>query len=275
MRRRLLLHLALPLVGPTLASAQYDPVLHRSWTLLDSHLLIEVVADAPGQVQVLRGRPGQLEVTARSTFGFPGFALTDDFRPSLRLSALGATDVQFLVVVPERVSVALRLPDGAIDLGPARNGRSFSWQATGPAAAQAPRLPGGPPPELPHGLVLVYAAGRAPTQVDIPDLTAVRGLQVRLGGDQFRVAATRPLDVRPGSGRRLSLRLDGEPLDLVLFVPAGGGRFEVTSGATRLVEGSGGDMRSLCGGSAVHGVAGEGIWLRLDPAAGCGRGKER
>jgi hypothetical protein len=107
--------------GYNYATAEDAP---RSWilgtsyhpdtaTFLEDRLVVAVHAEAPGELQVVRGQRGRIEVAARSRDGFAGFGLGGSYTRQLRLTAVGSDEVQYLVVVPEHVAVSVQLPSGA------------------------------------------------------------------------------------------------------------------------------------------------------------------
>ena len=253
--------------APAVHAQEWD-VTRRSYTFLDDRLIINVIADASGELQVVRGELGRVEVAARSNDGFPGFGIGGDITRELRLTAVGADRVQFLVVVPEHVRVTVRVPGGGETTlaSRAQSGR-YTWQP--PGAELAGPAPNAPMlPTLPGGLYLVHMTRFAPTVVDVPDLTAVRSIAVRFEGVEFRVAASRPLALSPGSGERLELRVGGEPLDLVFFVPRATASFQLRSGPVRLIETVAGQPRALCGGAVIQKPTPSQDWLTLYPEQG-------
>jgi hypothetical protein len=237
-------------LGSAPAWAQQDVVRH-SYTFFDRHITIDVAGPASGSLQVVRGESGRIDVAARSPEGVPGFALGGQRRDQLRLSAVGATATDFMVVVPENVVVNVRLP-GQAEVAPAEPHlptATWRWEAvspagTGDAPAPAPApaaAPTGyfsttavPPLAAPFGQHLAYAAHAAPALVDLPSLDAVRSITVIVTGDHFRLHSSRPLMLRPGAASHLELRLAGEPVDVTLHVPAGA-RFRVTAGDATLL----------------------------------------
>ena len=284
--KRILTALTLAVVLPGAVNAQRD-VTRRSYTFLEDRLVVAVHAEAPGELQVVRGQRGRVEVAARSRDGFAGFGLGGDYTRQLRLTAVGSERVQYVVVVPEHVAVSVQLPRGGVsdltdsdgvqvyrwgDAGaadyPARSGSNVFPDAlgeghTGQHAPSADVLP-----TTLSGLYVVHSADRAPALVDVPDLASVRSLSVRVEGSDFRVAATRPLALRPGSTGHVEVRVSGEPLDLVFFVPRSAGAFELRSGSARLAQVAGGRPHSPCSGSIVQQPTAHQYWLTLFPASG-------
>lgn len=267
------------LVPDTALVAQDYEVSRQSWTFLDRRLVINVVGTAPGELQLVRGGRGRIEVAARSDFGFPGFGLGGNFTRELRLTAVGADQVQFLVVVPERVTVSIRLPDGGRASLPTRAAHgSWEWGAAaardgvtapGSRASSSPADDGLPLlPTLPGGMYLLHSGRWAPSTVNVPDLRSVRTLSVRFEGSDFRVAASRPLALTVGSDPALELRLAGEPLDIVLYVPRGNASFDLRSGDTRLAQLRSGRAEALCGNVTVQRPTAVQDWLTFHPVDG-------
>lgn len=254
------------LLLPHAAASQESDITRRTFRFLDDRLVVTVVGEAPGQLNVLRGEPGRLEVAGRSTDGFTGFGLGGTLTRELRLTAIGAEHVRFLVVVPERVRVTLRLPDGhTATLSTLSAAGAYRWGAIAGTAGEdtldlAPTTQG--------GLYVVHATPWAPSVVDVPDLTAIRSLSLRFEGSEFRVAASRPLAVTRGHSGRLEIRVTGEPLDLVLYVPRGRNHFLLRSGSVRLAEAFGGRARALCGNVALHRPTPAQEWLTFHPQDG-------
>lgn len=102
-----------------------------SFLFLDHELTIDVLADAPGVVRIIRGRPGRIEVSGSSSGGVVGFGLASRQFPELALTAVEAERVIYLVVVPEGTYVRLRLPDRDVaeTLGALENAGTFEWGA--------------------------------------------------------------------------------------------------------------------------------------------------
>ena len=264
-----LITVAVALAAAPGVHAQEWDVTRRTYTFLEDRLVINIIADAGGELQVVRGELGRVEVAARSNDGFPGSGLGGEITRELRLTAVGADRVQFLVVVPEHVRVTIRTPGGAESslASRAQSGR-YTWQPQPNvdavvAAPDTPMLP-----TLPGGLYLLHTTRFAPTIVDVPDLTAVRSIAVRFEGPEFRVAASRPMAITPGGGERLELRVAGEPIDLVLYVPRATASFQLRSGPVRLIESVAGQPRALCGGVVIQKPTLVQDWLTLYPEQG-------
>lgn len=267
--KRILAALTLAVALPATAEAQRD-VTRRAYTFLEDRLIVAVHAEAPGELQVVRGQRGRIEVAARSSDGFAGFGLGGHVTRRLSLTAVGSYEVQYLVVVPEHVHVSVILPHGGSADVPYRDGiASYSWGLDGslsgsPAYDDTPIVP-----SLAGGLYVVHSGrGRAPSLVDIPSLTSIRSISVRVEGDDFQVAATRPLALKPGSEGHMLIRVEGSPLDLVFFVPRNAAAFQLRSGSQRLADVSGGQPRSYCGSTVLQQPGPNQVWLTLFPTDG-------
>lgn len=248
---------------PLQAAAQEYQTTRRSYTFMHDRLTVTVSPGAAGELHVIRGERGRVEVAARSDDGFPGFGLSGSPFRELRLTAPGAERVQYLVVVPSRVSVSVQLPGDHSSRSVSMDGGTFRWGATETLEELPPIQP-----TTASGLYVAIARTWAPRTVDVPDLSAVRSLSVRVEGGEFRVAASRPLEITPGDRSRLELQVTGDPVDVVLYVPAGTNGFELVSGGTRLAEVWNGRPRSGCSGVVVQAPTDHQRWLTLHPANG-------
>lgn len=247
------------------AGAQESDVTRRAWTFLEDRLRITVVGEAAGALQLVRGEPGRVEVAARSDEGLPGFGLGGTLTRELRLTSVGASDVRFLVVVPDRVLVTLELPGGDTRvLSSTASAASFDWGERGTDTFRTDALPLAP--TLANGLYLVHATRWAPAAVDIPDARGVRSISVRFEGADFRIAATRPLALRDGDRRRLVLSLPGEPIDLVLYVPRGAATFVLRAEDVVIAELLGGRARTRCSGVIIQRPTPAQEWLTFHPS---------
>lgn len=300
--------LALAAVLPGAAEAQHD-VTRRAFTFLEDRLVVAVHAEAPGELQVVRGQRGRVEVAARSRDGFAGFGLSGDFTRRLRLTAVGSDAVQYLVVVPEHVAVTVELPRGGSAHVPDRDGiATYRWgddsrdrPTAGPTRDSRDARDSDDPSrnddnrddrdrddrgrddfdapldgDMPltattaGGLYVVHSGsrGRVPSLVDVPSLASVRSLAVRIEGSEFRVAASRPLSLRQGNEGHMVIRIDGEPLDLVLFVPRGSSGLQLRSGDQRIADVTGGRPRAYCGSTVVQQPTPNQYWLTVFPSGG-------
>ena len=279
--KQILTAIALAALLPAAASAQRD-VTRRAYTFLEDRLVVAVHAEAPGELQVVRGQRGRVEVAARSRYGFAGFGLGGDYTRQLSLTAVGSDEVQYLVVVPEHVYVRVQLPNGGTADVPGRDGVStYRWgdafndramrgDDRGRDYADVPMTADLPiPPTTASGLYIVHAGGRrAPSLVNVPDLASVRSLSVRIEGSDFRIASSRPLALRPGDEDHMVVRVDGEPLDLVLYLPRGTSGFQLRSGSLRVADVTAGRPRSYCGSTVVQQPTPSQNWLTVFPSSG-------
>jgi hypothetical protein len=212
--------------------------------------------------------------------------------------------LHYLVVVPERVAVRVRLPDGqAVSMTPRQQHASYSWgesdtatataaaplqpttagaawlepAAAAPlhptaAAAARPELAGAAAaplhPTTAGGLFIAHRQTWAPQVVDVPALASVRSIGVRFEGGEFRVAASRPLVVEPGSRTHMELNVAGEPIDLVLYVPRGRAAFTLRSGDVRIAESVGDRPRAICSNVVIHRPTADQSWFTFFPQAG-------
>ena len=105
------LSLALATAVAAPAAAQSD-VARRSFTFFGSDLTIVILDHTAGQLRLVRGSAGRVEVAARAPGGFSGFGLSSaDGR--LRLASTGAYSVDYIVFVPDNVRVQVQTPDKA------------------------------------------------------------------------------------------------------------------------------------------------------------------
>lgn len=132
---------ALLLGGAGDGSAQVLPVPaaeRQLFAFVGKDLTVHVQADVPGSLQLLRGEPGRIEAAGRAPAGFVGAGLARVPRHQLNLTAVGADDVDYLVVVPAGVRVRLRLPDRDLAevFGVLQDAASYSWGTTVAPAPQ-------------------------------------------------------------------------------------------------------------------------------------------
>lgn len=253
------------------ASAQQDGVMREAYTFLSNDLTIEVRADAPGELRVVRGQAGRLEVAARAGRGIAGAGLAGTERDRLELTGVGVDRVAYLVVVPEDARVRVRLPDrvAAETLGTMQQTASYRWNIAGPGrpspgGAGGAGLGGTPAPDRMH---IAYAGGATPRLVTLPSLDGVRTLTVRWQGDRFRIETERPMNIQPGRSDAVEIRAAGEPQDIVLVVPRRAGPFELRlDGSTALVID---DRRAaaLCEPLIEQRLDGERRWFTFTPDA--------
>lgn len=259
--KKISLALVAAVLIPVPADAQRD-VSRRSFTFLDDRLVVAVHAETPGQLQVLRGQRGLIEVAARAPDGFAGFGLGGEYTPELSLTAIGSSDVQYVVVVPQHVAVSVKLPGGATQSVPGTSGlATYRW---GDGSATAARPVSAPS----DGLFVVHAGGPVPALVDVPGLASVRSISVRVEGSDFRITANRPLSLTPGRPDHFLIDVTGDPLDLVVFVPRGTARFELRSGSSRIADLAFGRIRGYCSGTVIQQPRPNSDWLTVFPVDG-------
>jgi hypothetical protein len=255
----------------------------RSWVFLDNRLDVAVLTAAPGTLHVVRGERGRIEVASRSTGdGFAAFGLGGGHTRQLSLTGAGTDMLHYLVVVPERVAVRVRLPDGqTVSMTPRQQHASHSWGESDSATAAARLEPTAAAPLHPTaaaaaplqpttagGLFVAHRQTWAPRVVDVPDLASVRSIAVRFEGGEFRVAASRPLVVEAGSRSHMELNVAGEPIDLVLYVPRGRATFTLRSGDVRIAESVGDRPRAICSNVVIHRPTADQSWFTFYPQAG-------
>lgn len=230
---------ALVLAVITPAGGQEWDVTRRRFTFIDTRLTIEVAVESSGTLRLIRGMAGHLEVAGRARNGFTGFALGDRNVPELRLSALGADRVEYLVVVPENVRVRVKLPDRLLaeTFGTTQDGATYEWEAMvmeeEPSRELPVRVPSPASDPLPArfnetvplpsptpGMFATYNDDAAPQVVAFTSAELLGRLTVRLEGDRFRIASSRPMSLDRGDPRLLEIRPAGEPMDFVIVVPS-------------------------------------------------------
>jgi hypothetical protein len=250
-------------VGPAAVQAQEYDVSRRAYPFLDERLLVLVETEVPGTLRVVRGGRGQVEVAGRARDGFVGFGMGGEVSRQLRLTAVGGGNVEYLIVVPDRVRVSVQLPDRqGTDVAPRQQSAVFRWGASTDSGTESVMLP------THNGMYQVHVSDWAPAFVDIPDLAAVRSISVRFGPGDFRIASSRPLALGGGSSRAgITLSVSGEPTALVLNVPTGTA-FSVRAGGRTLVSSSGGRPVSNCSGVAVQQPTREQVWFNFHPQGG-------
>lgn len=250
--------------------AQGAGVERRSFTYLGSRLTVQVRDSVPGVVRLARGQGGEVRVLARARGGFATAALDTDGPDELNLTSVGARRVEYLVVVPSRVRVEVRLPGKDVDedFGRLSSTATFSWEGVEAPATErgaAPTTPDAPTTATPF---LAYEGSRAPARVEIPVPGRIRTLTVRIEGDRFRVTASRPLEVSPGDAAVLEIDPARGGLDVGVELPAGLGAFTLRiGGATALVVESG-RARALCAPVTSQRLADGVRVFTFDPGSG-------
>lgn len=248
MRKAVLATLFLVAAAPL--HAQEDNVVRRIFTFLDSRLTVDVLVESPGVLRMIRGEAGEVQVAARASRGFAGFGLAGRGDNELKLTALGADHVEYLVIVPERVRVSVRMPDRyrAETFASTSDNATFIWDATGeardrvaaaaarpdaeprlPDAARADRtaqaapernrVPADEAVEPGYAYFTAYAGAPVPELISLPETERISSVTVRVEGERFRIDASRPMRLTPGDPRVLEIRPEGEPMHIVIYLP--------------------------------------------------------
>lgn len=253
------------------------PVAGQEWLVsrerfryIGTRLTIDVVSEAPGTLRLIRGQDGWVAVAGRVPVGFTAAGLTDD--DHLTLSAAGTGPVDYMVTVPEGVWVVVRLPDRSRTeaIGGHTRLRTLEWGEAVAAAEVDARSEVSvlPSEELGTGLFTTYTAPLAPRAIAIPDLAAIRNVTVRTGGTRFRIGASRPLSLEPGSPNRFEIRPTGDPMDLVIEVPDGTAAFELTAAGLPALTLEGGELNPRCGPLTRQWLSDGRQWVTFTPVDG-------
>lgn len=295
MKRTAILTLMLVVAAATRGTAQEWDVARRQYAFIDNRLDIDVVVESAGTLRLIRGMPGSVEVAGRARNGFTGFALGDRNVPELRLSAVGADRVEYLVVVPENVRVRIKIPGRPVAevFGSTRDAASYEWPAlpveddadrgrsgapsptsTAPAPSEAPaeqlptRFTPPPAPSATPGMFTTYAHDVPPEVVTFPRTEVLGTLTVRLEGDRFRIAASRPLGLQRGDPRMVEIRPVGEPMDVVIVIPVWTTDFVVEVGGSPAFAVSSGRPMALCTPVTEQLLEGGRLWYTFSPVEG-------
>lgn len=112
-----------------------------SFTLTGNDLTIQVDAESPGTLVVMRGESSRVRIRARAEGGLAGFALPDRGRARLQLAGAATGGLTYLVVVPPRARVLVRLPGRTLpeSLRTLQDTGTFRWEAADPDAQDGPR----------------------------------------------------------------------------------------------------------------------------------------
>lgn len=246
-------------------SAQDWGVSRRRFTFLDNEVTVEVLADVPGTLQIVRGEPGSLDVAGRANGGITSFALGGRDGSTLRLSVVGGQQAEFMVVIPEDAHLRVRLPNrGSGDLGSARPGGTFTWagrddvqQAAIADAVTNFRGLGGP----------AYSAANAPLRLSIPRLTAVRNVSVRTGSSAFDVSGSQILSA-VSNGSDVVVTTGDQPDAIVINVPAGTRDFTLSLGGRTALVIRGPEVTSYCEPLTEQILGRTRHWFNFTPQAG-------
>jgi hypothetical protein len=266
--------LAVALATPV--SAQQWQVAREQFAFAGRQLTIHVQAETEGSLRIIRGGAGYVRVSGRSEDGMTAAGLTAD--EHLTLTGIGIGPLEYVVSVPERVRVTVRLPDRARQeaLGGMHRSGTFAWQATAgwtgePASTWVPDAD----PGMGHpSAYTVYVDDLAPETVGLPELANVRSLTVRIEGDRFRIAASRPLTLAQGSRHQVEIRPGGPPLEVIVTVPTGSRRFDLLAGGQSVLTMEDGEVVIRCASSTRQWLSDGRRWVTFVPVAGaleCGQ----
>lgn len=270
MRYALALLLVLAVAGP--AHAQEWQVARESFAFAGNRLTILVDAETPGTLRIIRGGPGSVRVASRAPEGFTAAGLGE--RDELVLSSAGSGPVDYMVAVPERVWVQVRLPGHTFGESVASRSRSrtFQWGDSswghGPPTAHEPVPSWLPPVDGDASLQTTFTRDLAPPVVSLPDLSNIRSVSVRVEPGPFRVMATRPLSIARGVTDLLEIRPGGPPLDLVITVPEGTRQFRLTAAGLSALVLEGDSLTALCSPVTDQRLSDGRRWLTFNPVDG-------
>jgi hypothetical protein len=248
-------------------AAQGSDVHRQVFTFLGRGLVIDVDVDAPGELRIVRGQRGRVEVAARAQDGFTAASLAKRGGDRLSLTAMGGERVEYLVAVPSDIRVQVRLPDRHVSevFGSLQSSSRYTW---GAAEGLGPETRGAFTDAAPTGRFSVHSAATAPRSIRLANPAAIRTVTVRWEGDRFDVTADRHLDLLPGSSQTLEIAPNGAPLDLVLSIPRGTRDFVLeVGGATALVL-RGGQVTTLCTPLMDQRLDGGRRWFTFTPQHG-------
>jgi hypothetical protein len=248
------------------ASAQERAVNRRLFTFLDTKVTVEVLADAPGTLQVVRGEPGQIDVAARVRGGISAFALGGRSGDNLRLTALGGETAEFIVVVPEDVYLRVRLPNNkAGELASTRPGGTFTWAGTSGAdgdISEPIALP------KPSGPVIAHTAPRAPRVLNVTRLNAVRTVTLRVESGRFEVGGNRYMRVVNGNSENVEVRTGDESEDVIITIPSATRDFSLKLGGRTALVVRGAEISTYCEPMTEQLLGAGRRWYTFAPEAG-------
>jgi hypothetical protein len=259
---------AATLVAAGHARAQEYEVTRRQFTFFDNSLTVEVVADMPGQLQVVRGEPGRIEVAARVPGGIPAFAMGGRENDKLRLTAVGGSHADFVVIIPEDATVRVQLPDrhghqvkslqrsGKYTWGDGSEGSTRSNQGS----AKASPVPAGP--------TTAYSNAMAPRLVNVTKMNSVRTVSVRFEGGNFNVAGTRYMSVQDGDPNNIEVRTSDDVQDVIVTVPVGTSSFTLKLAGKTAMNVVGAEIRTYCDPLTEQDLGAGRRWYTFTPEMG-------
>ena len=256
--------LAAALLGAALPCAAQN-VTRRQFTYLNGDITIEVLADMPGTLQVVRGEPGIIDVSSRVPGGLGQAALGGTYEDKLRLSAVGGTQAQFIVSVPEDISLHVVLPNHRSGtVGSMRPGGTFKWAGTASAnvgqAQTAPVQPTEP--------TVGYAGDVAPHTLAVPQLANVSSFTVRLESSSFQVGGNHFMSVANGGSDNVEVRTGTEPEELFVTIPAGTRDFTLKLGGHTALVVRGMEVTTYCEPVTDQTLGDGQRWFTFAPDAG-------
>ena len=253
--------------------AQENQIMRRAWDFFERQLTIEVVTDAPGELQVIRSREARIEVAANAGAGVAAAVLGGWRHDELTLTAAGAERAVYIVTVPERSSVLIRLPGRGDQLLQPRPVQSFHWDGRAPAQAseEAGAAGGAIVPLLPpnaDGMYVTFSAAKAPAVIRVESLESVTSLSVRFAYGDFRIAAPRPLSLIRGTSDDVTLRLDGPAQNLVLDIPRFTAHLTIIADGREILRVRNGSVEKPCGPLVDQTLDNDRRWIELTPRDG-------
>ena len=246
-------------------SAQERGVARREFPFFDHHLTIEVDAEIPGKLQVVRGEIGRIEAAGRVPGGIATFALGGREGDRLRVSALGGEEASFVVVVPEDASVRVRLPNrDAHHVNTLSSGGTYSWQGKQSSMRPAASIAMPAPPSS----TVAYSNIVAPRILNVAKLTSLRMVNIRFEGPTFQVAGTQWMSVKSGTPNHVEVQPGDDVQDITVSVPLGTRSFELRLAGRMALQMNGGEIRVYCE-PVTEQSFGEGRrWFTFTPSAG-------
>jgi hypothetical protein len=229
------------------AAAQEYQVSRRVYPFFASNLTIEVRTRSPGSLEILRGGRGRIEVAGRATNSVLGYAPPRLPGEPLRLTALGGSEVHYLVIVPEGIRLNVMLPDRAY-AEPAVNEPAavYEWGPEPEPVALVPAAPEEP------ALFVNYTDTAAPSLVTIPDLSRVLRIEVRIEENRFAIAATEPVTVGRSEPARIDIATPPSPHEIVFRLPADTRTFHLLAGGDEILTIQAGEVVAKCSAVILH-----------------------
>jgi hypothetical protein len=228
------------------AQAQED-VARRQFAFFDNSLTVEVVADMPGQLQLVRGEAGRIEVAGRVPGGIPTFSLGGRENDKLRLTAVGGDRADFVVVIPEDATVRVQLPDRhGHQMKSLHRAGKYTWGEKEDASTRANHATTKTIAPAPAGPTVAYTGAIAPRSVNVPKLNSARTVTVRFEGTTFNVAGTRYMSVLNGDPNNIEVRTGDEVQDVIITLPVGTNAFTLRLGGKLAMNVVGAEIRVYC-----------------------------